>query len=65
MNTLSAKLLKSCDGWGYIICLCGGDSCFCGLDGITCPGCADCDHWIIEDLDEQDLEDWNELSQAV
>lgn len=37
------KGLSSCDGWGFLICRCGGDICVCGLDSMECPGCKACD----------------------
>lgn len=39
----------SCQGWGIFICNCGGDTCFCGLDGEPCPGCPECQKNIDED----------------
>jgi hypothetical protein len=38
-----------CDGFGYLFCLCAGDFCACGLDGIPCGGCEDCRE---SDIDE-------------
>ena len=34
----------NCFGYGFLTCDCGGDGiCLCGLDGIDCPGCSECE----------------------
>ena len=40
-----------CSG-GIMICRCGGDTCFCGLDGQACLGCDKCDGPDDEDAPE-------------
>lgn len=32
-----------CDGYGSMVCHCGGDLCVCGEDGDQCIGCEKCD----------------------
>ncbi len=48
-----------CDGWGTIVCYCGGDLCVCGMDGESCPGCDECkqtDDETDEDVYDYELE---------
>lgn len=42
-----------CDGYGTMVCHCGGDLCVCGTDGEDCFGCEKCAH--LEDDDSDDL----------
>lgn len=44
-----------CDGYGTIICHCGGDICVCGLDGEECF-CQKC-HDNLEEI-EADYAEW-------
>lgn len=49
-----------CDGWGSLVCHCGGDICACGMDGECCPGCDECkqtDDEIAEDVYDYEVED--------
>lgn len=32
-----------CDGYGTMVCHCGGDLCVCGTDGEDCFGCEKCE----------------------
>jgi hypothetical protein len=32
-----------CDGYGSLVCHCGGDLCVCGSDGEQCIGCEKCE----------------------
>lgn len=41
-----------CDGYGTLVCHCGGDLCVCGDDGQDCFGCEKCDR-----PDDEYLED--------
>lgn len=44
---------STCGGYGWIICRCGGDLCFCGNFGeIECFGCPDCE------FNEDDYPEW-------
>lgn len=43
-----------CDGYGMMVCHCGGDLCVCGTDGEDCLGCEKCDR---EDEEEYDVND--------
>lgn len=47
----------NCQGYGYVICTCGGDMCVCEMNGeIECFGCDDCNP-SVGDVDlERDLE---------
>ena len=45
-------LSNRCHGYGTLTCHCGGDLCVCGLDGVECLGCPDC-----EPNDEEDDDD--------
>lgn len=42
-----------CDGFGMLLCRCGGDLCVCGDDGEDCYGCEKCEGRD-EDVDAAD-----------
>ena len=59
--TIVRKLLNTpyCDGWGSLVCHCGGDICACGMDGDSCPGCDECRNDDYEDDDDYEvMEAW-------
>lgn len=68
VNDLSqvSKFLNSpyCDGWGGLVCYCGGDNCVCGMDGEECPGCDECRNDDCDDADDiydyEVMEAWQE-----
>lgn len=48
-----------CDGFGSLVCHCGGDLCVCGTDGEPCPGCEECESdYFDEDEDYSDEEEY-------
>lgn len=43
IDSLNEAIKLGCNGFGFLVCFCGGDLCCCGLDGEVCPGCNDCE----------------------
>lgn len=56
-NLLNEVMSRGCEGYGFVICFCGGDLCVCGLDGQLCPGCNECkwEDWQ-QEIDETEEE---------
>lgn len=47
-----------CDGYGMLVCHCGGDLCVCGEDGQDCYGCEKCAGRDEEDFEDEPRQTW-------
>jgi hypothetical protein len=62
-KTAVFKYEAYCDGYGMLVCHCGGDLCVCGEDGQDCYGCEKCagrdeDEYLEDDPSKEGHAQW-------
>lgn len=55
-------MARTCNGYGTLLCHCGGDLCVCGRDGEECPGCPDCEA-VEREAEDEEEQRWQEAER--